>query len=204
MLIKINQIKNKFLMLITETKTFLRKISGKSDYKRWGNQENLSPDWDVRTRQIATLIEPGSSVIEFGAGRLILRNFLPENCSYTPSDIVDRGSNTIVCDLNAQNLPEFQKYDVAVFSGVLEYINDVPRLVSHLSNFVNVIITSYATAEVNKKKRGVLGWVNNYTSTEFIEIFEKRGFQCINSQECRSKAIKSQMIYKFVKENNGK
>lgn len=71
-----------------------------SNYNRWKNMESLASDWDERTIIIATLIPPGSDVLEFGAGRLVLRDHLPKNCTYQPSDIVDRGENTIICDLN--------------------------------------------------------------------------------------------------------
>jgi hypothetical protein len=202
-LIKIDRVKNKLSTLIKEINTTLRKASGKSDYKRWGTERDLSPDWDSRTKQIANLIEPGTSVIEFGAGRLVLKTFLPDKCSYTPSDLVDRGNGTIVCDLNSDTLPQFQHYDVAVFSGVLEYINDVPRLISHLANFVTTIIASYAIADTNQKtqKRRTLGWVNDYTAAQLVDIFENAGFQCDRTEEWKSTVIKSQMIYKFIKKN---
>jgi hypothetical protein len=145
------KIKKEHVALKKGIKTSLRKAFGKSDYQRWGDKQGLSPDWDSRTKQIANLISPGASVIEFGAGRLALKNFLPENCSYTPSDLVDRGHNTIICDLNSDTLPQFQLHDVAVFSGVLEYVNDLPKLILHLSNYVNVILAPYSVMESNKK-----------------------------------------------------
>lgn len=167
-----------------------------SNYQRWGNKQSLSPSWDLRTKQIANLIQPGTSVIEFGAGRLVLKTYLPASCSYTPSDLVDRGDGTIVCDLNGDSLPQFQSYDVAVFGGVLEYINNLPRLIWHLSNYVNGIIASYAVTDTNAKNRRQRGWVNDYSSAQFIDIFEKAGFQCEHTEEW-----KSQVIYKFPKKS---
>ena len=164
----INRIKNEFSALQRGINTSLRSAVGRSDYQRWGNKQSLSPFWDSRTKKIANQIEPGTSVIEFGAGRLVLKTFLTENCSYTPSDLVDRGNGTIVCDLNSDTLPQFQAYDVAVFSGVLEYINNVPRLIRYLSSCVNVIIASYAVTDTNKRNRRVHGWVNDYSSVQFI------------------------------------
>lgn len=174
--------------------TNLRKAVGKSDYRRWGNKQSLSPDWDSRTRQIANLIEPGTSVIEFGAGRLILKTYLPETCLYTPSDLVDRGHGTIVCDLNSDPLPEFKSYDVAVFSGVLEYVNDLPRVILHLSKSVNVILASYSPTDTNQRYRRERGWVNDHTSAQFIDIFESASFHCDHTEKWGS-----QLIYKFTK-----
>ena len=78
-------------------------------------------------KEIAKLIPAGSNVIEFGAGRRQLEKFLPAGCTYTPSDLVDRGPGTIVCDLNRPPLPDLRhlRLKVAVFGGVLEYVADV-------------------------------------------------------------------------------
>ena len=165
-----------------------------SDYERWQTEENLSSGWDSRTRQLAKLIEPGASVIEFGAGRQVLKTCLPEGCSYTPSDIVDRGSGTVVCDLNDETLPAFQTFDVAVFSGVLEYVNDLPRLISHLSNYTDEICASYAVTETNKRSRRDQGWVNDYSSAQLIDLFRQSGFDCRHTEKWRK-----QNIYVFSK-----
>src|ERR1700756_2675299 len=75
-----------------------------SDHERWKDLRNHDIDWDKRTRAIADLIPPGSHVIDFGAGRRQLEHWLPAGCSYTPSDIVERGSDTLLCDLNRRPL----------------------------------------------------------------------------------------------------
>ena len=194
---KYRSLKKKLVNLRSSTNTSFRKFFGLSDYKRWADIDELSSSWDSRTRQIATLIEPGKSVIEFGAGRKILRNYLPDKCTYTPSDLIDRGEGTIVCDLNDDLLPAFRSYDVAVFSGVIEYINDVPRLISHLSNNINTVLISYAILEQNKKNRRAKGWVNDFSSSELREMFENAGYECRHTAEWGS-----QKIYKFTRKNN--
>ena len=172
--------------------TILRKILGRSHGKRWQDKQNFLAEWNDRTERIAQLIQVGTSVIEFGAGKLLLKDLLPQGCSYTPSDLFDRGYGTIVCDLNGKSLPSFPSYDVAVFSGVLEYIYDVPRLILHLSNYVDTIIASYAILERNENRR-VYGWVNDFSAAEFIEIFENSGFSCDFSEPWNA-----QMIYQFT------
>lgn len=174
--------------------TTLRKRTNTSDYKRWSNEKNLFLDWDSRTEQISKLIDDDTSVIEFGAGRLILKSYLPEGCIYTPSDLVDRGQNTVICDLN-NDLPQIQRYDFAVFSGVLEYIHNVPRLISYLSNYVDAIIASYAILESNKSSRRSEGWVNDYSSSELIKVFESAGYRCYHIEGWRT-----QLIYKFSRD----
>lgn len=177
--------------------TNLRRLLGMSNYRKWTSVENLSPNWDSRTELIAALIPAGSSVIEFGAGRMVLKHSLRRGCSYTPSDLVDRGEGTLVCDLNAASLPHFPTHDIAVFSGVLEYVNDVPRLVSHLSKSVDIIIASYGSTDFVPKipQRRFYGWVNDHSSNEFLSLFSEAGFHCEDVVTWRE----AQIVARFLK-----
>ena len=188
------KIKNELSLLSKEISTSIRKFFGGTDYRRWRNLKNLHEAWDDRTHRIAALIKPGASVIEFGAGRLVLKTLLPAACSYTPSDLVDRGAGTIVCNLNALALPDFGRYDVAVFSGVLEYVADVSRLIRHLSSSMDVIIASYAVTDKAKKNRRANGWINDYSSDQFVAIFTAAGFACDHREEWGHQ----QIIYRFL------
>lgn len=191
----VNKIRKRVGLIKVGALTSIRKLIKKSDYKRWSDSGSLKSSWDSRTAQIALLVPPHSNVIEFGAGRMVLKGFLPTGCIYVPSDLVDRGPGTIICDLNGDMLPSFGSYDVAVFSGVLEYINDLPRLISHLS--VKTVISSYAVYEVHPNNRRTQGWVNDFTTEEFIEVFERCGFFCDKIEQWES-----QKIFKFVKDNS--
>ena len=91
-------------------------------------------------------------------------------------------------------LPDFGRHDVAVFSGVLEYVNDIPRLISHLSSRVGVIIASYAGTEFHRRNRRKHGWVNDFNSEEFVRAFETLGFRCDHRESWQA-----QVIYRFEK-----
>ncbi|HNP17450.1 MAG TPA: hypothetical protein PKL31_03360 [Fulvivirga sp.] len=171
---------------------FLRLIDP-SDYNRWSKSHSLSPDWDDRTILISSYIKPDSSVFEFGAGRMILKENLPTGCKYTPSDIVDRGNGTIICDLN-EGLPFIEKHNYIVFSGVLEYVKDISSLIHQLKDCADIIICSYATQSLNSTNRTIFGWINNHTNQEFISIFNNNDFELA---ECS--AWNSQTIYVFQK-----
>ena len=152
----------------------------RSDYRTWGDASNLDPEWDERSKILASLVPPGSRVIEFGAGRLALQNFLPPGCHYTPSDLVDRGGGTVVLDLNAATLPDLGRYDVAIFGGVLEYVFDLDRLAEHVSKVAGTVIFSYVASRLYSKpvERRLRGWVNNFSGDEVVGIFERAGFIC--------------------------
>src|SRR6185312_8871325 len=97
-----------------------------------------------RTRIAAGFVPDGSRVIEFGAGNRLLEKHLDSSCTYTPSDLVDRGPGTIVCDLNERPLPDLgtDTYDTAVILGVLEYLTDVPSLIDWLAQHVPLCVIS--------------------------------------------------------------
>ncbi|TLM66163.1 MAG: class I SAM-dependent methyltransferase [Deltaproteobacteria bacterium] len=158
---------------------------------RWEDVSNLRENWDERTIRIAGMIPPGAAVIEFGAGRLVLRDHLPAGCSYQPSDIADRGAGTIVCDLN-QGFPALPgHYTHAVFSGVLEYIADIGGLVDSLKPHADTIIASYATIDrmpdlIKRKRRG---WINHLSGEQFVAIFLERGFELSDSSEWKNQTI---------------
>ena len=167
---------------------FLRSLN-RSDYARWTNPDSLESWWETRTQRIATLIPKHSRVIEFGAGRRWLESYLDPSCSYIPSDLVDRGPGTIVCDLNKRPLPDLRhlRADVAVFGGVLEYIRDLESVVEWLSQQVSFCVTSYAYAARatgaavgirERLRRLYYGYMNNYTEEELVELFSRRGLIC--------------------------
>src|ERR1700677_4824121 len=107
-------------------RSFLCRWFGWSDRSRWRNTKELLPGWDERTLILASLLPGNSRVIEFGAGRRQLELHLPAGCTYIASDLVDRGKDTLVCDLNVEPRPDLSRLgiDTAVFGGVLEYIQD--------------------------------------------------------------------------------
>jgi glycosyltransferase involved in cell wall biosynthesis len=146
---------------------------------------------------MAKLIPPGTRVLEFGAGRMVLRDYLPEGCRYTPSDLVDRGIGTIVCDLNARDLPAFPPHDVAVFSGVLTYVNEVEELIRRISSSFKLIVVAYPVFEQSSSKvaRRAHGWVNDHTSVEFEGIFLRSGYRCDHVGNWRA-----EKVYRFVRE----
>lgn len=174
--------------------TSIRKLTNRSDYRRWSDSHSLSSNWDSRTSLIATFIPEDSIVLEFGAGNMHLRQCLPVNCTYIPSDLIPRIPDTFVCDLNKKTLLTPPQHDVAIFSGVLEYVNDIPRLANLLANTSGLIITSYATTDNNPKDRRRHGWVNDYSQDELIGIFSAAGYHLTATETWRT-----QGIYVFAK-----
>jgi hypothetical protein len=176
------------------------KLFRQSDYKRWKNPDSYLAWWHSRTEKIAKWVPDGSRVLEFGAGGRHLESLLGSNCEYIPSDLVDRGPGTVVCDLNQRPLPDL-KYlmaHVAVFAGVLEYLNDLPSLVEWLSFQAALCIVSYECLRskphslsrvVEMSNRAYRGYMSNYTKRELITLFERNGFACTKTDSWRDQEI---------------
>jgi hypothetical protein len=159
---------------------------GRSDYTRWADPENLEPWWASRTQKLASMLPNGTRVIEFGAGPRALERFIDASCTYMASDLVDRGPDTFVCDLNRRPLPDLGSLrpDVAVFAGVLEYIRDVPSVIAWLSAHVRYCVASYAVAHRSGLVQALAagawrtysGYMNAYNEADLVELFRRSGF----------------------------
>jgi hypothetical protein len=180
--------------------SFLRR----SDYKRWSDAGNLEEWWVARTEKIVGLIPPHARVIEFGAGRKQLETRLDKSCVYFASDLVDRGPGTIICDLNKRPLPDvkFVAADVAVFSGVLEYIRDLDSLVEWLSGQVAGCVASYecfdpasgpVAAARQRLRRLYYGYMNHLSEKEFVGTWSRHRFSLAETVPWEN-----QRIFRFV------
>jgi hypothetical protein len=157
-----------------------RPFRSPTDLERWQDPSNLRPDWDERTRLIAGLIPGGSSVIEFGAAKLVLPRHLGQGCTYQPVDLVKRSEDTIAFDLNGP-LPALpRRYDYAVFSGVLEYVRDLERVMRWLPSVANRVIFSYAVTNylsdpITRRRNG---WINYLSDIEVRRLICQSGLDC--------------------------
>lgn len=164
----------------------------KTDYQRWTNPKSIYTEWESRTQRAASFVPHNSKVIEFGAATRLLERYLDPSCSYTPSDIVDRGPGTLVCDLNERPFPRLDGYDAAVIMGVLEYIVDVPAVVDWLRQTFPLVVVSYACADPNKRSlrarfgflgRASGGWMNSFRESEFRAFFTDRGYTSLQEED---------------------
>jgi hypothetical protein len=159
----------------------------RTDVARWADLGRHDPAWDARTRRIGALVPKGARVVEFGAGRRQLEACLDASCRYVPSDLVSRGPDTLVLDLNRRPLPDLSplKLDAAVFGGVLEYVGDLRTLVGWVARHVALCIASYECAATRPGTvgrlreavdRATMGWVNSYTEDALVALFRAAGF----------------------------
>lgn len=140
-------------------------------------------DWKrmrMRNRDVAMWIDENvHSVIDYGAGEMFLKTLLPAGCAeYYPIDYIRRSDETIVCDLNAGDFPDISA-DVAVLTGILEFVTTSESLLRHVSATTKQkIILSYMTLEKfpDIEGRRISAYVNHFTEQEVIDLMAQNGF----------------------------
>lgn len=170
-------------------KTTKLKKQNRSDIERWKKSSELHENWNERTKILASMVQPNSTVIEFGAGALSLKELISKTCSYTASDIVSRAPGVLVCDLNESIPFELTHFDTAIFSGVLEYVFDLDKLFYQLNNSIDNILLSYACKEISNANRLRNGWLSDYSRMELETIFKKYDYQVIDYREWKNQSI---------------
>lgn len=158
-----------------------------SNHAKWRTYK-FPVEWALRSKRIAEIVPHHSHVFEFGAGPAGLREYLHPSCSLTSSDIVKYSPEIRIIDLNRRPLPSLgeAQSQVGVFSGVLEYVSDLPSIMPWIANHFEICIASYECAQPKpgilgrireSLSRTRLGWVNHITEAEFKALFASVGFQ---------------------------
>ncbi len=172
------------------------RAEGGSEAARWAQPESHRERWGLRGIELARLVKPGERVFEFGAGRSQVAAALPSGCDYVGSDATPLSPEVMVFDLNAPSLAPIEDFDVALFSGVLEYVHDLPRLLEYLSRYFCSVIASYAPrlteSESEIEARRYSGWFNDYSKAELEGLFAQAGFAIASSGEW-----KAQLLYRL-------
>lgn len=172
-------------------KNFLRIRAGRSDMDRWGKDENLNPGWEDRAPYMAAFVRPGERVIDIGAGTMALKAVLPAGCTYTATDIVARAPEMIAVDLNKLPLPPLGEHDIAVFSGVCEYLHNVPAVLAAVKPLITRLAVSYSVLEnvPQPVRRRANGFANDYTEAQFRELLDKGGFEVLERGQWREQVL---------------
>lgn len=171
----------------------LRRTYG-TDLKRWRSAAAHDEAWAPRSKLLASYVRPGERVFEFGAGKSVVAAMLPAGCTYTGSDVAPLRDDMMVIDLNAPTLPpQLPHHDVALFSGVLEYVHDLSRLAMFLSRHFCGVVCSYAALgssspeEIDQRRYS--GWFNDFTADEFSTIFRGAGFNLSEQGAWRNQTL---------------
>lgn len=138
--------------------------------------------WPTRLAVVATLIPPGSSVIDLGCGAQGLRAHLPAGCTYTGVDLPE-------FDMDRGRWPE-GRWDIAVMAGVLEYAKYPAAVLRHLHDLAPRAIVTYAH---DPRKREIV-W-SNLTREDIVTLAAKAGFTARDAATWKVRAIRPQTVW---------
>ena len=127
------------------------------------------PNWDERTKLVASLIPAGSKVIDFGCGTSVLKKELPKDCSYW-------GYNQDDFDLEHKKWPTLPKHDVAVFCGVLEYLKDPMKVIGRMTAKTLIVTYDCYLSGQDMGKRKQNGWRSHLTAMEMQDGLKLCGY----------------------------
>lgn len=157
----------------------MTKTKYETDVNRWSDLKNYNSVWNDRTECMAKMIPfDAKTLLEFGAGTRFLETVLPEGVSYTPSDLVSRGDDTIVCDLNKlpYNITD-KTFDVVFLSGVLEYVVNLNKFINYLAELSDAyVVCSYTTVRGKSERNG---WTKIIPMNDLVAMFVAAGFEVV-------------------------
>jgi len=141
-------------------------------------------DWMLMRKRVQMISEWGwipdnvTSVADYGAGHMFIREWLPTGTSYYPIDFIDRGNNTIICDFNKHEFPEVAA-ELSVCTGVLMYVKPAEELLDHICkhtdrSIIFSFVTMEGTPDIGIRRRS--GMCQDYTEKQIINMFAARGY----------------------------
>jgi len=137
----------------------------------WRDPTRRRPEWVKRIEHLLPLFpSPLVSVADLGCYDMELGNYTG-SAVYTPVDIIDRKHPRFVrADLNYL-LPDIEYHQVIACFGLLEYLDNVPRMVEWMSRRCATIICSYAFRAP---------WAYHANEQAFADIFYENGFKMVD------------------------
>lgn len=164
-----------------------------------------STEWGThmgRVKLIADWIsEKTTSVADYGAGKLSLRQFLEPAVVYCPIDYVKRSEDTVVCDFDRDSFPEIRA-DVSVCTATLVFLERAEKLLEHIcTHTAQEIILSYVAWETfpHTAGRRASGYVNDFTHNDIQKPLLRHGFALVETRP--DPANKIDTLYLFRRDS---
>ncbi len=168
----------------------LSKKLNKTSTNRWKDEASYVLGWQTRTKQLLDLFmtyecdeNKNYHFAEFGCGHYApLHTICSNNEKFKVSkfDIKKWDEETSLLNFNDKNFT-IPSVDVCVFSGVLEYLNDLELVIDKTLAHCDYILMSYAFMPLNASENDEIylnkmvqrtknGWRNHYTNKEIVKI----------------------------------
>lgn len=164
--------------------------------ERWEIEQSYERNWASRSTALMEMFLGSEAdatasyrLSEYGCGPYSpFATYLADNSRFRVRkfDIRDWDDQTAVVDLNDPGF-RFEEADVATFSGVLEYLNDVTGVLSKALLAHDYLLLSYASQPLVARARDSRflkdirhravesGWRNHYSNEELVRIIASIG-----------------------------
>ena len=140
--------------------------------------------WRKRAEMLACLIPSDvRSVMDIGCGECLLKEFLPQNVRYYGLDYKQRYKDTIVCDINKDNLPKLD-VDLYYLAGVIDYIHNIPQFIKQFKNAKYVIMSKarnerFIRLDDKIMDKGYMNFgISAYYISDLLTDMSQNGFFC--------------------------
>ncbi len=132
-----------------------------------------------RARQeVASLVEPGSRVMDVGCTLPVLRGLLPEGCKYVGVDEEAVPPRIAAAPWRQGQLPEPISVSLITVVGALEYVEDPGAFFGVLQVAgLPVLLTYHASEDSKDLVRARYGWRNSLSRGDLLQAFASFGFE---------------------------
>lgn len=155
--------------------------------KPFNCHDQEQPSWFDRARRAVALVAPVArqasrpiSIADIGCGDVKLQQFLNEggfDYAYAGYDLVPQRSDVVALDIRTASLP--RAADMVMMLGVVEYLDNLPQVLSRLSRDVPYLLVSHVVSDYSKyTPDGLLqlGWTNHLSREAFVNLLSASGF----------------------------
>lgn len=135
----------------------------------WFDRDRLMSQW---------ITSDIHSIIDLGAGGMVLKNMLSPSVRYYPVDYIARTDETIVADFNKHEFPKIQA-DCCFCARILEYVNDLEWFVDEISKTgCKYVLCSYSIRLESQaiEERRERAWVNDLSFEDLLQLFYRHGY----------------------------
>jgi len=145
----------------------------------WAGPAAFEPSFAQRRARMAVgrILKPGTRVIDLCYGAPVLRGILGEAATVLRGDGVTRGAGERLAQLHLGELPSLDGADIALLIGMLEHVQDVPRLLAGLrASGLPAIASYHATDDTVGLDRASYGWTSHLDREALLAAFAAAGF----------------------------
>lgn len=144
--------------LVAETEA--RIAARTADVDRWAVPER-GPAAAARAEAAAAALAGAASVLDLGAGAMLLRHRLAPGCRYVPVDLLRFAPDVALMDLERAPLAPLGRHDAAALLALLEYLHDPGRLLGELARITPRAALTYPpaagpAAAGERRRRGIV------------------------------------------------